>query len=432
VPRPRLSAVVSAVVRVPAGRDARIFAVASVVDALGGGLFMPIAALFFVKVAGLPIEQVGLGLSITGVVGLAGPVLGGPLVDRFGARRATIGLYALRALGYGLFPFVRGFWPFVAAAALTGLADRTARPAIQALVATLADERERVTMFAFVRSVRNLGYGVGGLLVSAALAVGGRGPYVALVLGDALTFAVAGLLLVRVRDVPVATPEGPRQGYRDMLRDRRFLALTACNGVLSLHLSVLLFGFPLWIDQRTNAPTAMTGVIFTLNSLLVVVLQLPFSRRTVSVADGGRALWRSGLVLAATCGLLMLTPGLPAVAAVALLLLVGVVEVVAEIYAAAGGWAVSLGLAPEAARGRYLGIWTLGFAVHDIAGPAIMAWVVVRGGRLGLAAFAAVVVLAGAGARALASGHPEDPLPQRLDAVEHGIHDGDPAPEQAV
>jgi MFS family permease len=420
------------VLSVPDSRDARIFAVASVVDALGGGLFLPVAALFFVKVAGLPVAQVGLGLSLTGVVGLAGPVLAGPLVDRYGARRATVALYAMRAVGYALFPFVRGFWPFLAAVALTGLADRMARPAIQALVATLADERDRVTMFAFVRSVRNLGYGIGGLLVSAALAIGGRGPYVALVVGDAATFAVSGVLLARVRDVRAALPEGPRTGYRELLRDRRFLALTACHGVLSLHLSVLLIGFPLWIDQRTDAPTAVAGAIFTLNSLLVVVLQLPFSRRTVTVADGGRALWRSGLVLAATCLLLMLTPGLPAAAAVALLLLIGVVEVVAEIYEAAGGWAVSLGLAPEDARGRYLGVWSLGFAVHDIAGPALMAWVVVRGGRLGLALLASVVVLAGAGARALASGHPEDPLPQRLDAVEHGIHDGDPAPEQAV
>ncbi|MDQ1711255.1 MAG: hypothetical protein QOE45_705 [Frankiaceae bacterium] len=417
---------------VPPGRDTRIVAAACVVDALGSGLFLPIAALFFVKVAGLPVAQVGLGLSVTGVVGLAGPVLAGPLVDRYGARRVTIALYGLRAAGYGAFPLVRGFWPFVAAVALTGLADRMARPALQALVATLADERDRATMYAFVRSVRNLGYGIGGLLVSAALAIGGRGPYVALVLGDAATFVVSGLLLARVREVPVVLPDGPRTGYREVLRDRRFVALTLCHGVVSLHLSVLLFGIPLWIDQRTNAPTAVAGVVFTLNSLLVVVLQLPFSRRTVTVADGGRALWRSGVVLAASCGLLMLTPGLPAVAAVTLLVLVGVVECVAEILEAAGGWAVSLGLAPEHARGRYLGVWALGFAVHDIAGPAIMAWVVVSGGRLGLAAFAAVVVLAGAGARRLASGHPEDPLPQRFQAVDGRVDDRDPAPGQPV
>lgn len=429
---PPLRSRLAAALAIPAGRDARIFAVAACADALGGGLFLPISALFFVKVAGLSVQQVGLGLSLTGVAGLAGPVLAGPLVDRYGARRVTVWLYALRTVGYALFPLVRGFWPFLAAVCLTGLADRMARPALVALVATLGDERDRVTMLAFTRSVRNLGYGAGGLLVTGALLVGGDGAFVALVLGDAATFVVAGALLMRVRDVRTGVPGAGRGGYRRLLRDRRFLALTACHGILSLHLSVLLIGFPLWIDQRTNAPTAVAGLVFTLNSLLVVALQVPFSRRSVTVAEGGRALWRSGLALAATCVLLMLTPGLPVAAAVALLLVIGVVECVAEILEAAGGWAVSLGLAPEEARGRYLGVWSLGFAVHDIFGPAIMAWVVVRGGRLGLGLLAAAVVMAGFGARRLASGHPEDPLPQRLDAVDGGIHDSDPAPDQAV
>lgn len=400
---PTLPNRVTRLLAVPAERDARVFALAAVVDALGGGLFLPIAALFFVKVAHLSTTQVGVGLSITGVAGLAGPVAAGPLVDRYGAKRTVVALYFLRAVGYGLFPVVRGFPAFVAAVVIVGVADRMVRPALQALVATLSDERDRVTTLAFTRSVRNLGYAVGGLLVSAALAVGGVGPYVALVVGDALTFVVSGFMLATVRDVRVALPEGPPTGYGTVLRDRRFLAQTAVHGVLTLHLSVLLFGFPLWIDQRTNAPAAVTGVIFTINSLLVVALQVPFSRNLVTVGQGGRALSHCGYALAATCLLLMLTPGLPAVAAVAVLLVIGVVECLAEIWEAAGGWAVSFGMAPEAARGRYLGVWMLGYAVHDIAGPALMALLVARGGRLGLTLLAAAVLLAGLVSRRLAT-----------------------------
>jgi MFS family permease len=409
---------------VPRERDARIYAVASVVDALGNGLFLPITALFFVKVVGLPTTRVGLGLSITGVAAMLGPVFVGPVVDRYGARRTVIVLNVLRAAAYACYPLVRGFWAFVALVAFTGLLDTMARPALQALVATLTDDADRMTTLAFVRSVRNIGYGVGGLLVSAALAVGGRGPYVALVLGDAATFVVAAVLLARVRDVRVPLPEGPRTGYREVLRDRRFLALTVLHGVLSLHLSVLLIGFPLWIDQRTNAPTAVAGVIFTLNSALVVLLQVPFSRRSVSVRQGGRALRNSGLALAATCVLLALTPGLPVWPAVALLLVIGVVECAAELWEAAGGWAVSLGLAPAHARGRYLGVWALGFAVHDVGGPTIMAFVVSTAGRIGWLVLAVVVAFAGYAASRLAD--TGEPLPQRLDAVDGGVDDRGP------
>lgn len=417
----------AAALAVPASRDARRYAVASVIDALGNGLFLPITALFFVKAVGLSVEQVGVGLSITGAVGLAGHVLAGPPVDRFGARRVVLALFAVRAVAYGAYPLVGGFWAFVALASLAHLADNTARVALQALVASLTDERERVTTLAFVRSVRNIGYGAGGLLVSAALAVGGRGPYVALVLGNAATFVVAGALLARVRDVRVPMPEGPRTGYREVLRDRRFVALAALHALLSLHLSILVFGFPLWIDQRTSAPTWVAGAIFTLNSALVVGLQVPFSRRAVTVAEGGRALRRCGLALFATCVLLALTPSLSPWWAVGLLLAVGVVECTAELWEAAGGWAVSLGMAPAHARGRYLGAWALGFSVHDIGGPAIMGYLVARGGPAGLVVLGGVLAAAGLLAGRAAAVVP-DPLPQRLDAVDGRVDDHDLAP----
>lgn len=388
---------------IPRERDARIFAVAAVVDALGNGLFQPITALFFVKVVRLPITKVGLGLSVAGVAALVGPLLAGPPVDRFGARRTILALNVLRAVTYGLYPFVRGFPAFVVLVSVTGLADNMSRPALQALVATLADEQDRVTTLAFVRSVRNIGYGVGGLLVTAALAVGGRGPYVALVLGDAATFLVAVALLVRVRDVRVHVAGAVRSGYAAVARDRRYLALAAYNGVLSLHLSVLLIGIPLWIDQRTSAPTALAGVIFTVNCALVVVLQVRFSRSAVTVAQGGRALWRGGVALAVACALLALTPGLPGAAAAVLLLVLGAVECASELWASAGGWAISLGLAPEHARGRYLGVWALGYSVPDVAGPILMAFLVTRGGPAGLVVFGAVIVVAGALASRLAA-----------------------------
>jgi MFS family permease len=419
---------------IPRERDARIFAIASVVDALGSGLFLPVTALFFVKVVGLPTANVGLGLSVAGAAAVLGPIFAGPQIDRFGARRTVLALNVIRAVAYAAYPFVRGFLPFVVLVSIAGMTDNMARPALQALVATLADERDRVTTLAFVRSVRNIGYGVGGLLVSAALAVGGRGPYVALVLGDAATFVVATALLARVRDVRSPIAAFARTGYRKVLGDRRFMALAASHGVLSLHLSVLLIGFPLWIDQRTNAPTAMAGVIFTMNSALVVLLQVPFSRRAVSVRGGGRALRHSGLALALTCVLLALTPGLPALAAAALLVVVGVVECAAELWEAAGGWAVSLGHAPEEARGRYLGVWAMGFSVHDIGGPLLMAFLVTRGGRAGLLVLGGVVAVAGAVADRLAStaaGHAEDPLPQGFDALGDRVDDGDLAAGEA-
>jgi MFS family permease len=421
---PRLRERLSTLLAIPRERDARIFAVAAVVDSLGNGLFVPISALFFVKVVGIPTTRVGFGLSVAGLVALLGPLLAGPPVDRFGARRTVLVLNVLRAVAYGCYPLVGGFWPFLALVAFTGVLDTMARPALQALVATLSDDRDRVTMQAFVRSVRNLGWGAGGVLVTVALAIGTRSAYVAVVLTDAATFVVAALLLARVRDVRVPLPAGPRTGYGTVLRDRRFVALTLLHGVMSLHLSILLIGFPLWIDQRTSAPTAVAGAIATINSFLVVFLQVPFSRRAGTVRDGGRALRLSGYALLATCVLLALTPGLPAWPAALVLLGIGVVECAGEMWHSAGGWGVSFGLAPAHARGRYLGVFALGHSVHDIAGPLLMALIV---STLGWAGWLALgVVLAACGVLASRLTDAEEPLPQRLDPVDGGVDDGRP------
>lgn len=394
-----------ALLAVPRGRDARIFAVASVVDALGNSMFLPISALFFVTVAGLPVGRVGLGLSIAGGAGMVGPLLAGPPVDRYGPRRVVVSLYVVLAAVFTVLPWVRGFAPFVAIAVAVYVFGHMSRPALQALAASLTDESERVTTLAFVRSVRNVGWGIGALLVALALATDRPGALVALVLADAVSFAVAAVLLARVREVcaPVAG-DTPRGSYGAVLRDRRFVALGALRGIVTLHLSVLLFGFPLWVDQRTNAPTAIVGVVFAVNSLLVVLFQVPVSRRSPDVAGGGRALRRSGFALLATCVLLATTQGVPRWPAVALLLLIGLVECAAELEESAGGWAVSLGLAPAYARGRYLGVWEAGHVFHDVGGPLIMAFIVESAGPTGWLVLGAVVALAGTLASRLADG----------------------------
>lgn len=394
-----------ALLAVPSGRDARIFAVASVVDALGNSMFLPISALFFVKVAGLPVGRVGLGLSIAGGVGMLGPLLAGPPVDRYGPRRVVVSLYVVLAAVFTVLPWVRGFAPFVAIAVAVYVFGHMSRPALQALAASLTDESERVTTLAFVRSVRNVGWGIGALLVALALATDRPGALVALVLADAVSFAVAAVLLARVREVraPVAQ-DAPRGSYGAVLRDRRFVALGALRGIVTLHLSVLLFGFPLWVDQRTNAPTAIVGVVFAVNSLLVVLFQVPVSRRSPDVAGGGRALRRSGFALLATCVLLATTQGVPRWPAVVLLLLIGLVECAAELEESAGGWAVSLGLAPAHARGRYLGVWEAGHVFHDVGGPLIMAFIVESAGPAGWLVLGAVVAVAGVAASRLADG----------------------------
>src|SRR3954470_9620047 len=93
----------------PEGRTARVLALASLVDATGTGLFLAGSALFFTRVVGLSVGQVGLGLSIAGIAGFACTLPLGALADRAGRRRSLVGLYLVRAAGYCAYILVTSF-----------------------------------------------------------------------------------------------------------------------------------------------------------------------------------------------------------------------------------------------------------------------------------------------------------------------------------
>ncbi len=402
-PQPvRLRRRLAAAFALPAGRAGRVFAVASLIDSLGSGLFMPVSVLFFVRSVGISATRVGFGLGVAAGLGIGGTLLAGVVVDRIGAKPTVISLYVVRGAGFATYALVRGFPAFLAVVCVVSFVDRMARPASQALVAGLSDESDRIVTLAFVRSVRNLGYALGGLGAAVALGIGTRSAYLVVVLADAATYLAAAALLTSVaEDRPTGLSSDVPSTYRRVLRDRRYVGLAACNGLLSLHLSLLLVGIPLWIVERTDAPAALVGLMFSLNCVLVVVLQVPVSRRVRTDADLGRAMWQCGLGLAVATVVLAYTDRPGAVLAVLLLLVVCVVETGGELAHSVAGWGLSIGLAPTDARGRYLSVWSLGFDIQQVAGPFLMTLIVVRHAPAAWLALAAVFVTTGAFGRAL-------------------------------
>jgi MFS family permease len=85
-------------------------------NAIGWGLFTPFSVLYFHQVVGLSLPLVGLGLSIAAGVGLVATPLGGPLIDRFGARPVAIVTNLLSAAGFAAYLSVHSFAGFLTVA----------------------------------------------------------------------------------------------------------------------------------------------------------------------------------------------------------------------------------------------------------------------------------------------------------------------------
>jgi MFS family permease len=360
---------------------ARRWAWVAVVDSLGTGMLLPVTVIYFTVVVGLPAPSVGVGLGIAGLLGMIGSPLSGVLVDRLGARVMVITWFAVAAAGYFSYTLVDGWVTFVLATSVAQIADHAAKPAKQAFVASIVGAEHRVALMAFQRAVRNIGYAAGGLVTAALLTFADRAGYTVVLLANAVSYLAAAALVLGIpvlasaRPGPRSVPDpAPRMGYRQVLADRRYVAVAVLNTLVLTHATAFTIGVPLWVTQRTDAPTGVVGVLFTVNTVLVVVLQVRMAQGVTSVRGTPPVYLRAAtaFTVAALAYWLASVVGDLLVVVVLVLLLGVVTHTVAELYAAVGEWTVSINLAPDHLRGRYLSLFALSSSAHQALGPAVV------------------------------------------------------------
>ncbi|WP_214409169.1 MFS transporter [Sphaerisporangium fuscum] len=349
----------------------RPFLVGMFVDALGSGLYVPLTLLFIHQVTGLPMTTVGVGVTVAAVVGLAANPVAGVLIDRFDARRVLIGTYVLRAAGFAAYPLAHGFPALIAIAALVAVGDRAYYPASGGYVSALAQGAARDRLYALTATARNVAFGLGGLLSSAAVSLAGVTGFVIIASVNAASFVVAAVCLVlsgRHAQVERA-PAGPG-GYRRVLADRPFVGLVAAEQAFTLAHMILPVALPVYAVTVLGAPAALLGVLYTLNTILVAAGQLPV-RRWQRAARRTHAMALGGAVMVAACGsyaaAALVPSGVPRVCA---LVAATLVFTLGELLHTTPSWALAAATAPAELRGRYLAIHQQTWAVAAVAAPA--------------------------------------------------------------
>lgn len=383
---------------VPAHAAGRTFAFTALVDSVGTGLYLAGSAIFFVRTIGLTSAQVGVGLAVAGCAGLLATVPLGAVGDRYGARRTLVLLQLWRAVCFTALAFVNGPVAFVAVSVMLGAAEAAVPPLTQAVVASTTQDGDRVRTLAIVRTVRNVGFSLGALSAVPLLATDSVWTYRAIVLGDAVTFVLAAGMLARIRLIRRIEPERATSVLRTVrgFRDWRYLRLAGLNGVLSLHMTILSVGIPLWTIQSTEAPAGAVPVTVIVNTVLAVVLQVPFSRLAETLDGSRRALRLAGLALGGCCIALAAAGRAGPWTATALLLGATVLMTLGELWQAVGSWELSYRYAPEDLRGTYLSVFSLGPALQEICGPLLITAGAIKAGPYGWGVLGVVLCLTGA------------------------------------
>ncbi|MFG2215839.1 MULTISPECIES: MFS transporter [unclassified Streptomyces] len=401
----------------PGGRDARIMLLALAVDRTGSGLWAASSVLYLTFVTHLSAQQIGVLLGVAGVAGIAGSPLAGRLAGRFPVRSLLIGCHLLRLVTLVLVLVCTGFDALLPVVAVTYLGDRAAKT-LEMLFATRAAGERRAAYQALSRSAANAGYGVGAGIAAIGLAAGTTGAYRVLILGNALSFVVAAVLVWRTGEpsgsaVEVARSGGAAPAARGEgkgvvrgggpWRDRGYLRFVLLDIPMNLDDSILAVGLPLWLVNRTSAPHALVPAFLVINTVLVVVLQLSVSKRAEGPHRAARAVLLYGVLMLACCGFLAVATRGGAWAAGAVLLAAALLVTLAELMRSVSSWELAVLLAPQDARAAYLGVAGMSQSIQKSAGPPLLTGVVMAAGPAGwLVLGAAVAGLAVVQSRACA------------------------------
>ena len=354
----------------PARGPQRVLAAGVFVNSFGGGMFVTSSALYFTRVVGLSAEHVALGLFFGSAVGLLAGVFVGQVADRYGPKATQIGVMAFGAASMSCYLLVESFVPFALVCVCIGLTYAANDASRAPLIRGFGGE-EQATYRAYLRSAMNLSWALGALTAGLGIQLDTPAAYRALIIARALAFLGSGLVLLWLpRLAPMRVPpEGVR---RVALRDRTYLTATVLNSLMSLHLAVPTFLLPLWIVGHTHAPRALVAGMLLINTLLIVVLQVPASRGVDDPDSAGVRMRWSGAALFAGLALMAAAGGLDVWAAAGVLTAGMIVYTFGELWHAAAEMEWTFGLAPAHAQGQYAGVFGLGTGVADALGPVVL------------------------------------------------------------
>lgn len=359
----------------------RALVLSSFVNRVGTGLFVTSSMLYFTLIVGLPAVKVGAGLTLAGLVGLLAGVPAGDLADRHGPRAVQLATLAVQTVTMLGFVLVHSWWVFTLVATLDRLADSANNAARGALIARVGGERPAVFR-AKLRALVALGVVIGTLASALAIQAGTRGAYETLIVVNAATYVICGLLLLRVPDYPpLAKPHGASRFA--VLRDRPYTAFVALNGALTLQYQAVSVLLPVWIVAHTRAPHWTVSLVFALDSALVVLLMTRIGGRIEGIRAGGTAFRWSGLLFLAATPLVAVTGHAAAGVAVALLVVAVGLTAVSSVAQTGAGFALGFGLAPDHAVGQYQGFNGMGLDAGQAIGPVVLTAGVLRLGAAG-------------------------------------------------
>jgi MFS family permease len=359
-----------------------------------GTMVLPFLVLYLTRELKISASHAALALTVYGIAALLTMPVSGWLTDRFGSLSVMRGSLLLSGFMLFLFPLAHHFAAILGITFAFAILNESVRPPSLALVSELVKPPQRKQAFALSRLAVNLGMSVGpaigGILALYSFRI--------LFFADGVTSILAALVLMFGWPATLRTnasepkwddpedlgreieAEGPSllaasHPVADLraFRNRRMLYFLVALIPTQLVFFQLTSTVPLFLVHYLRLPESIYGTVFTLNTLMIVVLELPLNNAMAQWSHR-RTLTLGAFLYAIGFGSFALAKGPMGIFAAV------VVWTFGEMILMPGSAAYAAEIAPTGRRGEYMGLYTMSFSFAFSLGPWLGAMLLERHG----------------------------------------------------
>jgi MFS family permease len=385
----------------------RLFVSGMIIDALGSGMFMPFALLFFIRVQDLTVASVGTTLTVVNVALIAASAAVGRLVQSLGSMQALTLGNAIRVPLFVLYTVKLPAPVAMGALVLSTVLDKAVWVSLGATIARLANGTAARHAYSTVGWARNIGLCLGalfgGLLAASHSTMGLR----AIALVNATSFAACAVLLLKLRetvstaasfreqeDQPVASSVGV--GTLQILRLPGFALLSAAKTCFAICATLISMFTGLYLVDRLQMDGWVAGTVLALNGALVVLFQQPLVKRTSERSASEMMLTGGILYAAAGIGFALLSPlqGSPLPLIATTIALMGMtIYTLGEIIIAPASDGLAADLAAPGIEAPCMSVYQASWSIASVVAPLAGAWLILAPAFAFWGAFLTVALL---------------------------------------
>ena len=344
----------------------------SIVFTMGASLVWPFLSIYIQGKLEIPLRYSTLLISLRAFSGvLASFFFAGSFADRFGRRLLILVSLCGGFVYYLGLKFADELWEFALLMVFWGMLDIFYPVGINAMIADIIPSENRLEAYSILRIVYNTGYGVGPILGGIMAARSYDTIFLAAASGYALSFL---FMLFFTKETLTGEIRSRAAGRKEdysiliVLKDRLYTLSVFLNGMIYITSAGVFNLLSLYAVRNFGIPESSISVVFTVNAVMCVRLQLAVIR----LINGKRP-----MKLMCISGLLYMV----SVCSIALIdqvwwyCICMAVMTLGELIMSPTMSDLAAKMAPENARGRYMSVLSLARPFGQGIGPALLGYV---------------------------------------------------------